>query len=186
MPLIDVSYFFGDIPVPQLSSIAVTGKLNSIIEQREPEYLRAVLGYPTYKEMLAALATPSPAQKWVDIRDGAEYVDADGRTQKWNGLVRTGNPKRSPIAYFVYYWYLRVEATKATASGESIPDTQNAKPVNPRQKMVTTWNEMVMMSRELYWFMYANQSVYSDWSISDIRVDRSRYKFFETINLLGI
>lgn len=85
--ILNHSYFFGDLAIGQLDSEAVQDKLDGFIEQCEPEYLEALMGYETYQLFLAGIITPAP-NKWLDILTGKEYTDLSGHLQKWKGLIR--------------------------------------------------------------------------------------------------
>lgn len=71
--------------------------------------------------------------------------------------------KLSPIAYYVYYWYQRTYATNTGGIGESNANAENATRTSPATKQMTAWNRMAEMSRELYAFLYANRTIYTDW-----------------------
>lgn len=85
--ILNHSYFFGDLAIGQLDSAAVQDKLNGYIQQCEPEYLEALMGYATYQQFLAGILLPAP-NKWLNILNGVEYTDLSGHLQKWKGLIR--------------------------------------------------------------------------------------------------
>ena len=179
--IIDTSYFFGDILIGQLSEQSVQDKLTLFINQFEPEILQGLLGYETYKKLIAV--TVPIEQRWTDLKNGKEYIDELGVLRKWNGLVQS--IKVSLIAYYVYYWYQRSQATTTSGTGEGKTQTQNAIPVSPVGKMVNAWNKMVNQNIELYRFLNANKEVYTEWYDWAVK-DDSNIKFFHSINSFNI
>lgn len=165
MSLIDTSYFFGDCQIGQLSEQSVQDKVTWFINQYEPEILQALLGYDTYNAFTKGLAVTPIDPKWTNLKLGVEYVDIAGFTKKWRGLAPAvvGSFVESPIAYYVYYKIRKKDATNTGGVGENETQSQNSVPVSPAQKMVTAWNRMVTINRELFDFMYAKQSDYPDW-----------------------
>jgi hypothetical protein len=103
MSLIDSTYFVGDIALPNLDEVPNT--FQDTMDRYEEEILKKLLGYQLYNAFIAGIAVePTPDQKWLDLRDGAEFTfDFCGETitQKWNGLINTD--KVSLISYYVYY-----------------------------------------------------------------------------------
>ena len=102
MSLIDETYFDKRIlSIPNTNRDEVVNNISNYIEKFEPEYLNKVLGYELNKEFIAGLEEETPLQKWLDLRDGAEYADCNGRLQKWTGFVNA--IKDSPIAFYVFW-----------------------------------------------------------------------------------
>ncbi len=86
--IIDASYFFGPLMIGQLDQPSVQDELNLFIDQYEPEYMEAVMGYETYRDFKAGLLEDPILQKWTDLLAGTEYTDINGRLQNWKGLIR--------------------------------------------------------------------------------------------------
>lgn len=200
--LIDYTYFFGDCEVGQLDQQAVQDKLNLFIAEYEPKFLGGLLGYDTYTQFKAGLLiTPTIPQIWVDLRDGAEYTGTDGFLKRWPGLLQpatTPMVPKSPIAYYVYYWYQRALQTNSSGTGESKPASENAMPAGPGQKMVTAWNKMVELNIQLYDFLYikkdtypagwlnwSSQRWYGNWAYGGFQ-QNTPYQFLTKINTFGI
>lgn len=89
----------------------------------------------------------------------------------------------SPIAYYVYYWIMRSEATQTTGTGEAIIDKQNAISESPKQKMVTAWNKMQRINVDLYYYLNDHRSTYPEWQWN---YRNNRPEFLKPINLFGI
>lgn len=152
MPLIDTTYFFGDLSIAQITNEAVETSVQLLIKQREPELLIDLFGYELYKNYLAGVATE---QKYKDVRDGKEYTTRAGKLAKWRGL-KNSTLSQSLIANYVYYWYLRDQASVTTGTGEKTAKAQNASNASPRVKMARAWNQMVKWNWELVEFLLSN------------------------------
>jgi hypothetical protein len=184
MSLIDESYFVGDIALPNLEEIINTFKDN--IERYEKEVLIDLLGRPLYNDFMAGLAAPTVEQKWIDLRDGADFTfEWCGHTvnEHWNGLIN--DDKVSVISYYIYYKhrYENLSTTTSINDVQGLPE--NATKVNDVRKMAYAWKQMLELYGELpctwrfnkydstYWhytdkpsaynFLLANKDDYSNW-----------------------
>lgn len=159
MPLIDHTYFIGEINLPNTTKADVQERLNFFINKYEEKLLIELLGYDLYKQYKTGLTAQEPESKWLDIRDGAEYTNSAGIMFKWDGL-RNEETKKSMIANYVYYWWMRNEVSQTSAVGEVITTTENAVRTSPSVKMSRAWNEMVESSWRLIRFLDAKTTVY--------------------------
>ena len=149
MSLIDSTYFIGDIALPNLDE--VSNSFADFITRYETELLKKLLGYTLWKEFTDALDAGSPAQKWVDLRDGAEFsFEFEGVTvtTKWGGLINTD--LESVIAYYVYYKYRQINLSTTTSINDVVGLPENATKVNDVRKMAYAWNEMLKLYGDLY------------------------------------
>ena len=128
--IINNTYFTNELKLP-VDNINV----QSFINKHEPIILRKILGYALYKEFSAALAS-SPAQKWLDLRDGVEYTDSLGYLQKYDGIYLI-------IADYVFNKIIASLQSEATDSGVKLPLVDNAENYSPRDKMIFANNDMV-------------------------------------------
>lgn len=105
------------------------------------------------------------------------------------GLAASVNTdKQSPIANFIYYWYLRNNATTTAGSGEA--GNNVSAPVSPKTKMVRAWNQMAEWNLELVEFLLSNMSVYTEFTyfgfnFFGIRAIRKQQNLLTRINLFG-
>lgn len=175
--LIDISYFFGDIQIGQLSEQSVQDTLNLFISQYEPKILERLLGYATYKQLTGL------DQKWTDLKTGVEYTDENGRLQKWNGLYNA-TTKVSLIAYYVYCQYMENQLTATGGAGEGKVQMQNSIAVSAGRKIQKAWNLMVKQNRQLYCFLNAKKDVYPEWY--EFSQGNESGLFFKEANSLGI
>jgi len=141
--LIDSSYFFGELDIPNIRERQNT--IDSNIEKYEKEFLICLLGQALFKEFQTALdAGPLVEQRWIDLKDGADFTLDFFGTQvplKWNGLVNT--EKVSPIAYYVYYKIRLEDLTTTMGSAEVVAKHENSVAANARRKMVNSWSKML-------------------------------------------
>lgn len=95
----------------------------------------------------------------------------------------TGTNKKSLIANYVYYWYIRNNYTQTASTGEVKSTNENSTMASPALKMVRVWNEMSACICELVDFLDAKKNDYPEWE--DQNVWRMRRKF-KTINEFNI
>lgn len=152
MILIDKTYFEdADLLIPGMGKEAQVNKVNELINKYEPEYLKGILGYSFYKTFTEALEATNGddealAARWKDMRDGAEYT-CNGHLMKWEGFIN--EQLKSPIAQYVYYWFLRYNVPTTTVSGEKESKSDKSSNVSSIGKQVRAWNTMVEMNRSL-------------------------------------
>lgn len=87
MPLIDRSYFVGNINIPNTDRPEIQERLDLFIETYEAELLPDLLGYSLYKAFTQGLQGAPIEQKWTDLLEGVEYTNQSNRLAKWRGLV---------------------------------------------------------------------------------------------------
>lgn len=171
--LIDYTYFIGERNIPNTNRAEVLESLNALIAVREPEILTELFGYKMYKDFVAGIAVAP----WLVLKNGAEFTYA-GVLLKWRGLVNT--QKDSLIADYVYYWYMRKNATQTTGVGEAATKTENSNRVSPVRKMTEAYNRMVDSISEMRLFIQVNAADYPDY--------RMNYadSYCEHINIFGL
>ena len=198
MSLIDTTYFVRDINVPLSSNTALNTLFTNAILRYENEILKKLLGYNLWKEFTDAISAAtelSPlAEKWVYLRDGADFsFDLNGQTinTHWNGLINSD--KISLIAYYVYYQHRINHETEYMGIGEISSTSENAKRVSPLIKLVRVHNQMLDLYGKVpilvrknysfqdntlyqhydsnpsaYNFLLANKETYSNWVFTPI------------------
>lgn len=161
--IIDQSYFFGKLNLPQTGNTDGVELVDSFITTYEKEYLQKILCYSLWKafsEGIDGSGEPSE-QRWIDLLEGAEY-EWKGKTVKWNGFENSD--KLSPIANYVYYRFIEDDAVNTTLVGQSTNNQTNATRVNPVSKMIDSWNRMVEMNKVLFQFLKVNEETYPEFS----------------------
>lgn len=170
--LIDEKYFKGEILIPNLVSQGVgisdsichanIKRLGEFIEKYESFFLSKLLGRKLYDELTKEINTPE--SKWVALKET---------------LVNEAT-LTSPIANYVYYWFIRNQITNTTGIGETVNQANNSIVVSPEQKMVKAWNDMVDDLTLIVQFMNDNRQVYPNF-----RPDYNADIFFH-INTLNL
>lgn len=166
--LIDRTYFVGELNIPNTSNAAVGSLVDLFIGKYEKQWLDEVLGYSLSKAFKTGWAEPVPDSKWFDLVDGVEYTDTYGKTKYWRGLVSavSGNVSfdLSPIANFVYYWYMRNNHTQTASTGETKGKHENADTASMAVKLTRAWNEMSAWVCELVDYLNAREDDYTEWA----------------------
>jgi len=188
--IIDVNYFVGQIAIP-FDNVDPDEFTSTYIAVYEREILIRFLGYDLYKRFTEGLAQPSPAQIWLDLRDGVEYtvdVNSVSHLIKWNGLANSD--KVSLIAYYVYYKWLSQNDTQVTGTGVGRSTKENAEIYDPNFKLVQAWNNVLELSG-LNWYPKTEPTLYN--FINDNKetylpdeFDPWIFKPIEPANFLGI
>jgi hypothetical protein len=181
---IDSSYFVGELNIAQLGQRTVQIKLDLFISKREPEYLKTVLGFELYKAFNEGLEVDPIATKWTDLRDGADYTDASGLLQHWDGFVN--DELSSPIANYVYYWFTRDNASKTTATAEKEDKTEGTVNVGPAMKQARAWNEMVCMNYKLHQFLKYKKTEAGDTVYTEFKGCNTSHDIFHEINIFNL
>ncbi len=160
--MIDLSYFYGKIAIPGIATDkSVQREVEQLIAQYEKEYLEKVLGY-SFKKLYDDGITADD-QIYVDIRDGAEYnSQATGYLTKWSGLKKT-SPVSSPIANYIYYHYMKHNATVSTRTGGKVINQPTAVHIGDSEKAMFAWSDMVDENWVLRDFLRSQTDVYPDY-----------------------
>jgi hypothetical protein len=137
------------LPIDELGSV-----LQTYITKYEPEILRRVLSYSLWKEFNTAIAGGSPAQKWVDLRDGAEYT--------WNGKPEFFTGVKELTVDYVYFKFIKQNSEYASGVGIKKIQTENSENADPSYKQTIAYNDMVDINSELYQFITAKNEETAD------------------------
>lgn len=181
MATIDKTYFFGELILSGVQDTEGAAALQLIIDSREEELLKRLLGYPLWKAYTTGIAVdPGTEQKWLDLRNGKEYTGSNGVLTKWPGLRFTvGTMKHSLIANYVYWNYIRDNHTFTTGSGEKkSPVEINALPT---AKLNRAWNQMVDWNFQLNDFLNKEIATYPEYE--DVCIDHILFTKENSLNL---
>lgn len=149
--LVNQTFFIGDIVIPNLTHTADIDRITNFIDKHEPECLRKILGYSLFK-----LVGVESSQRMTDLLDGAEYIDGAGDLQKWNGLVH--NTTISLIAYYVYFYYQKWQASQSSGVGTNVPKAEAGVSISPREKQVTAWNNFSSEVESMACFLWLKKN----------------------------
>jgi hypothetical protein len=162
-------------------SVDAPEALASFINRTEQEILRKLLGSVLYNEFITAIfvditADPLVAkddadidQKWLDLRDGAEY-EIEGLTDctfRYDGIINFMVP-------YVYSEWLAANHDHLTAMGNSLASVENAQMISPAKRIVKAYNTFSRYignchcPKDTFWgFLDAKKLVYLNWRFKD-------------------
>lgn len=136
--LITYSDFIGDISLP-IDTVSIDLLDNEYIPIYQKDILVKLLGQTLYSEFETAISG-TPAQKWIDLRDGKTYQDYDDegilQSVKFEGL-------KNIVKYYVYFKYVNDLQRKITTTGQIEQNNVNSIIVAARTKLVDAWNSML-------------------------------------------
>lgn len=141
---IDTTYFIAELNIPS-SSLPIA---ESFIPKYEKQYLIKLLGITLYDEFIAGLGAGTIDPIWTNLK---------------NQIVDSVN-KISPIANFVYYYFLDDSVQTTVQIGMASANAENASMVSAIDKQVRGWNEMSHCSRQIY--TWASTQVNTDGSVT--------------------
>lgn len=174
--IIDETYFQGEINIPSVQQPNVLNNLNLFIAKYETEYLQAALGYSFWKLFIEGLE--AEGERWINLRDGAEYRNAKSYVRKWSGFVNEN--RISPIADYVYYRWSRDSITFTTTEGEAKSKKENARDISAVLKQSRAYNSMVDVTKVL-WDYLSNAKdedgtkIYPEFKIEEVDCDMFKY-----------
>lgn len=174
--LIDETYFTGDLHidglvssegVPSLTNEAINSEFKALAAKYERDFYRQVLGkdnadaFVSFLDLLEKDPDKADERRWLDLME--VLVDDAGGTLE------------SPIAYYIYFFYLRRNQLEATPVGATEAD---AKIVPCNRKMIDAWNQMVYMNDYLSRWLFDHRDDYGGYFFDN--------DMLETINQFGI
>jgi hypothetical protein len=92
-----------------------------------------------------------------------------------------GSTYLSPIANYVYWYWMTDDTTQTVGLGQQASKVENAIQVSPATKMVRAWNEMNEWVAEFHRFMITTQADYPEWTQAN-----HNYSKFAKTNVFGI
>lgn len=137
--------------------------LEDFLTEREESVLRSLLGTETYNDFVDEIDGGTPAQKWVDLRDGKVYTWG-GVEYEYKGLVDLLVP-------CLFAYWVKENSDKYTNSGtvRNSP-TMNSLSVSPSRRISEAWTRFCDKVGDecehedtLYGFLTANYTDYPDW-----------------------
>jgi hypothetical protein len=179
MSLVDQRFFQGPIALAQLGKAEVLTALQVHIDLHEIPFLQAALGYDLWNEFYTAFRAsvvedgPVPLeQKWVDLRDGKVFTNLSGIKKVFRGLA---NPTTniSAVANYVYWHKMKSDTIQVVGIGTVKAAGDNAVNVDPTNKLVFAWNEMLEQVNLLWEFLEVNKDTYTSYDTVQVN-----YGFF--------
>ncbi len=117
---------------------------------------------------------------------GGQFAVNDVYTYKSATLAintSTGTDKKSLIANYVYYWYIRNNHTQTATTGEVKSQNENTVIANPALKLVKAWNEMSDWIWELVCYLNAKKDDYTQWADQDVYCMLRKFKPINEFNI---
>lgn len=189
MSLIDKTYFVGELNIPGKADQSIGQRLDWFIEKYETELLEDLLGYDAY----LSFTNDGAAERWTDLKNGKVYTYYT-RTHKWKGLLNVDN-QRSLIANYIYFHWMRDQATVTTTSGEKKTKAENSDNASASFKVIRAWNEMCEQIAQMFYFLHANPVTYPEFTYEGDGYyynpfywwpSYTHYGKYSKINLLGL
>lgn len=87
MPLINESYFVGQLNIPDTDQAATLERLNWFIERYEREFLVDVMGYRLYKAFVTGITQSNVDTRWKNLLKGCEFTNRRSLPDFWIGIV---------------------------------------------------------------------------------------------------
>lgn len=114
MSLINPSYFIGHLTIAQLGETTVQNDLNLLINQKEPLFLQAALGYDLYDDFMTGLSQSVVDPIWIALRDGIKFTTVNN----W------------PAWYWGYTWFDRSWYMASRRTEKFVGFANSSTPVN--------------------------------------------------------
>ncbi len=136
--------------------------LVDFMEAKEEDILRSLFGTALYNQYVAGIAAGSPAQKWVDLRDGKVYTYG-GVSFEYKGLVDLLVP-------CIFAYWVKETSDKYTSIGTVQNSSDSNTHVSPSRRITEAYGTFLdkvgdscYYENTLYGFIEANLTDYSDW-----------------------
>lgn len=151
--LTDISFFVGDINIPNTSKPEVNQSVNMFIGKYETELLIQMFGADLYQSYVADPTTP----RFQLLLKGDPDLN-------WRGLTYTINDvPYSLIAYYIYWWWIKDKYIWNSGVGTIRTKPNQAEIMSPALKMVEAWNTFSDQVAEFICYMTENSDVFPEW-----------------------
>ena len=155
----ELDFFYAPYNVPNQNEKV---SFQNYLQVKEEEILLKLFGYKLWDAFEAAIIAGSPAQKWVDLRDGKTYTYG-GETYKYYGL----NDLLVPV---IYSWWLKDNFDKHTNIGIGLNVKDDFTLISPATRISRAYNRfaekvgsVTNYKNTLWGFLKANEDTYTDW-----------------------
>lgn len=124
--------------IPNLDQPEYLTAFPAFVERFETEFLKKVLGSYFSEAFIAGLNVVLPAtpdQRWIDIRDGAQYNElGSGKKYKWIGM-------KEVFIRLIYAAWLQDGYSLWTEVGEGVENTENADTSTPAHRITRAFSD---------------------------------------------
>lgn len=141
--------------------------LTDFVEAAEPVILKKLFGTTLYEAYVAGIAEATPADKWTDLKDGANYT-YNGIVYEYKGLINL----LVPCIFSMwleetrdFYTSVGVVMKLNDKSERLSPATRIARAYNDFSRQVGNGIDYFDLNKQgtLYGFMKVNENNYDDW-----------------------
>ena len=108
------------LEIANLSSDAIQQTVLKFFSVREEQVLEKLLGYDLYKRFKDGINVEFPAQKWLDLQNGADFT-LNSVLDRWAGF-------HEMLKYYIYADFLDKTQSSITPFGVQIFNADNANP----------------------------------------------------------
>jgi hypothetical protein len=162
-------------PVTAANSVtiptALVGK-DFIIEQRGVGKLILGVDYSVTGSTLTLLTGQFGGNDWYTYKSATLAINTS-----------TGTNKASPIANYVYYWYMRNNHTQTASTGETKGKHENADTASMAVKLTRAYNEMSAWVCELVDYLNAREDDYTEWADQDVWCMLKKFRHINEFNI---
>jgi hypothetical protein len=99
----------------------------------------------------------------VNYRGLLKRPNTDANTD----LLNSGYGASSPIAKYIYYYWMRNHASSSGGVGEAIQQTNNGTTISNTAKICQFWNEMRREVLNFYYFLDMNIADYPEFNLTE-------------------
>ena len=125
--------------------------LNDVIADVQKRILIDLLGYDLYLQFETGLSAGSPDQKWLDLRDGANFSST---YENISYTLHFGGVKQMLKLFTAFYYQVAI-SNKMTFAGQVQNVFENSKVVNQNINIIKNYNKAI----DFYGFAYDNENV---------------------------
>jgi len=182
MLLIDTSYFVNEISLPSVKSTSETvgsdkviansknNSLNAFIEEYQEKFLHLLFGKSFTDEFLEGLNNEvylkDNKNNFIKEISGKFIKIKTNNNKKWLVLksklcVEKIFYKESPIAYYVYFYYLQNLRDNTTVTGKKKHNSSFANNVSDYKSIVRAWYKMIEFNRMFINWFNNNSEIYN-------------------------
>jgi hypothetical protein len=156
---VDVDNF--NTPPYDLPNLYGNETFSDFVEREEKIILLDLLGASLYNEFILGLQDVVVEQRWVDLRDGAQYSNFS-KVYQWVGMETMLTP-------YIYFKWLEYGDDHAAGVGVVVANTENSVMSSPVHKLNRAWREFIkyvgsgcFLENSLYGFLQNSGSIYSN------------------------
>ena len=176
--LTTIDDYVGALNIPFNNQDTADFELN-YIALYECEILIKVLGYKLYRDFIDGLDEVTPLQKWLDLKNGAEFNSYYSSTLLYfDGLKKV-------CANWVYFRWLENNNEQLTGTGVAIANKENSTNFDKNKKMVFANNQAAcIIGTELD--SEDKPTLYNFLKVKEVDYPNALFSELGFINVLGI